>query len=329
MSNGKTILVVDDNEDNVEILRAHLSSRGYIVSIARDGRTAIDSIYASHPNLVLLDVMMPVMTGIEVVEQIKTDSSLPFIPIILQTALDTTDNIVDGLNAGADDYISKPINLRELDARVRSLLRIKTLQDSLAERERELSALNEKLLITSQVDGLTNIANRRHIDERLVELWEHSLRYNEDISIVMCDIDHFKNVNDTHGHIAGDEVLKKFAHLLKATARGIDKIGRYGGEEFLIVLPGTGLEAALTFAERVRKAIESHTFSYDGGTLNCTASIGVSSWPHQPLHGQDALVNAADKALYAAKKLGRNRVISYASREFNESSSTKQSQQNA
>ncbi len=329
MSNGKTILVVDDNEDNVEILRAHLSSRGYIVSIARDGRTAIDSIYSSHPNLVLLDVMMPIMTGIEVVEQIKADTSLPFIPIILQTALDTTDNIVDGLNSGADDYISKPINLRELDARVRSLLRIKTLQDSLAERERELSALNEKLLITSQVDGLTNIANRRHLDERLVELWEHSLRYNEDISIVMCDIDHFKNVNDTHGHVAGDEVLKKFAHLLKATARGIDKIGRYGGEEFLIVLPGTGLEAALTFAERVRKAIESHTFSYDGGTLNCTASIGVSSWPHQPLHGQDALVNAADKALYAAKKLGRNRVISYASREFNESSSTKQSQQNA
>lgn len=329
MSNGKTILVVDDNEDNVEILRAHLSSRGYIVSIARDGRTAIDSIYSSHPNLVLLDVMMPIMTGIEVVEQIKADTSLPFIPIILQTALDTTDNIVDGLNSGADDYISKPINLRELDARVRSLLRIKTLQDSLAERERELSALNEKLLITSQVDGLTNIANRRHLDERLIELWEHSLRYNEDISIVMCDIDHFKNVNDTHGHVAGDEVLKKFAHLLKATARGIDKIGRYGGEEFLIVLPGTGLEAALTFAERVRKAIESHTFSYDGGTLNCTASIGVSSWPHQPLHGQDALVNAADKALYAAKKLGRNRVISYASREFNESSSTKQSQQNA
>ena len=313
----KKILVVDDHEDNIELLRARLEARGYEVHGANDGQAALDQVEKVCPDLILLDVMMPKMDGMEVVRRLKANSKLPFIPVIMQTALDSTENKVEGLDAGADDYITKPINFAELEARVNSLLRIKSLQSALAARERELSDLNNKLTEISLTDGLTQVENRRSLEERLNEMWQHSVRLHEPIAIVMCDIDKFKSVNDTYGHQAGDSVLKEFAQLLKAEAREIDRVGRYGGEEFLLILPGTVLDAAVTFAERLREKVEKHTFTYEGGTLCRTMSCGVAASPHPRVKDQEALLKAADDALYVAKETGRNRVIRFDGAEFN------------
>jgi two-component system, cell cycle response regulator len=317
-SNRKKILVVDDHEDNVEVLRARLEARGYEVEGANDGQSALDTVHRFIPDLILLDVMMPDMDGLEVVRRLKADRNLPFIPVIMQTALDSTERMVAGLEAGADDYVTKPINFAGLEARVRSLLRIKKLQEDLGEREKELSQMNDKLLHISLTDGLTGVDNRRALEQRLHEMFEHSLRLHEPISCVMSDIDHFKKVNDTYGHAAGDEVLKQFAAILAAEAREIDRVGRYGGEEFLLLLPGTVLDSAVTFAERVRQRVEANTFSFESGTLTRTVSLGVASWPHPRIHGREGMLKAADDALYVAKEMGRNRVVRFDSAEFNE-----------
>jgi len=311
------ILVVDDHEDNIELLRARLEARGYEVYGANDGQAALDQVDRVRPDLILLDVMMPKMDGMEVVRRLKTNKNLPFIPVIMQTALDSTENKVEGLDAGADDYITKPINFAELEARVNSLLRIKALQSDLAAREKELSELNDRLRQISLTDGLTQVENRRSLEERLNEMWLHSVRLHEPIALVMCDIDWFKSVNDNHGHQAGDSVLKEFAQLLKAEAREIDRVGRYGGEEFLLILPGTVLDAAVTFAERLREKVEHHTFTYAGGKLCRTMSCGVAGSPHPRVKDQEALLKASDDALYVAKETGRNRVVRFDGAEFN------------
>ena len=225
----KRILVVDDHEDNIELLRARLEARGYEVEGASDGQAALDAVERICPDLILLDVMMPKMDGMEVVRRLKAKSEaneLPFIPVIMQTALDSTENKVEGLGAGADDYITKPINFAELEARVNSLLRIKALQVTLEARDKELSELNDQLTRISLTDGLTQIENRRSLNERLHEMWQHSVRLHEPISLVMCDIDKFKSVNDNYGHQAGDSVLKEFAQLLKSEAREIQSVCR-------------------------------------------------------------------------------------------------------
>lgn len=311
------ILVVDDHEDNIELLRARLEARGYEVHGANDGHAALESVERICPDLILLDVMMPKMDGIEVVRRLKANEKLPFIPVIMQTALDSTENKVEGLDAGADDYITKPINFAELEARVNSLLRIKKLQTQLKERENELSELNDRLRQISLTDGLTGVENRRSLEERLKEMWSHSIRLHEPIALILCDIDKFKSVNDNYGHQAGDAVLKEFAQLLKDEAREIDRVGRYGGEEFLLILSGTVLDAAVTFAERLREKVENHTFSFEGGTLCRTMSCGVAGSPHPKVKDQEALVRAADDALYVAKESGRNRVIRFDGTEFN------------
>src|SRR5882724_7366274 len=314
------ILIVDDHEDNIELLRARLEARGYIVDGANDGQQALEQVEKVCPDLILLDVMMPKMDGMEVVRRLKAKiaaKELPFIPVIMQTALDSTENKVEGLDAGADDYITKPINFAELEARVNSLLRIKALQSSLSARERELSELNDKLRQISLTDGLTQIENRRSLEDRLHDMWQHSVRLLEPIALVMCDIDKFKAVNDQYGHQAGDSVLKEFAQLLKGEAREIDRVGRYGGEEFLLILPGTVLDAAVTFAERLREKVEHHIFTYAGGTLCRTMSCGVAGSPHPRVKDQEALLKASDDALYVAKETGRNRVVRFDGAEFN------------
>jgi diguanylate cyclase (GGDEF)-like protein len=310
------ILVVDDHEDNIEVLRVRLDSWGYLTASAYNGADALAYVEQTPPDLILLDVMMPEMDGNEVARRIKGNKALPFIPIIMQTALDSTEDKVEGLEAGADDYITKPIDFAELRARLRSMLRIKRLQEALEEREKELLEVNKKLTYMSQTDGLTGLDNRRHLNERIEEMFQHAQRLNEPFSCVMCDLDKFKSVNDTYGHQAGDEVLKQLAAILKEEAREIDRVGRYGGEEFMLLLPGTVLDAAVTFAERVRKRIEGHTFTFDGGTLTRTASFGVSGWPHPAIDQCDGLVRAADDALYVAKETGRNRVIRYDGDDF-------------
>jgi two-component system cell cycle response regulator len=314
---GARILVVDDHEDNIEVLRLRLESWGYVTDAVKDGAAALRVVEQTPPDLILLDVMMPEVSGIEVARRVKANRSLPFIPIIMQTALDSTEAKVEGLEAGADDYITKPIDFAELKARLRSMLRIKRLQEALEERERELLEVNERLRHMSQTDGLTGLDNRRHLNDRLEEMFQHAQRLAEPFSCVMCDLDHFKSVNDTYGHQAGDEVLKQLSAILKEEAREIDRVGRYGGEEFMVLLPGTVLDAAVTFAERVRKRIEGHTFSFPGGSLSRTASFGVSGWPHPKIKACDSLVRAADDALYVAKEMGRNRVIRFDGADFN------------
>jgi diguanylate cyclase (GGDEF)-like protein len=304
------ILIVDDHPDNVDLLRDRLEARGYRTIIARDGEEALAAVAGQPaPDLILLDVMLPRMSGIEVAKQIKADKSLPFTPIIMQTALDSTEDEVVGLDAGADDYITKPINFKQLEARVRSALRIKTLQDEVERQKAELARL-------AQTDALTGIDNRRYLETRLEETYEHSKRLLEPFTVVMCDLDHFKSVNDTHGHQAGDAVLRTLAQLLKDEAREIDRVGRYGGEEFMLILPGTTPDAAVTFAERVRKSVEQRTFAFEGGSVSRTISCGVAGWPHPRLKDIDALVRAADDALYVAKETGRNRVVRFDSPEF-------------
>ena len=312
---GARVLIVDDHEDNVELLKARLEARGYEIVTACDGQSALDTIARQAPDLILLDVMMPGVDGIEVARRVKADSSLPFIPIIMQTALDATESKVEGLDAGADDYITKPINFAELEARVKSLLRIKALQEDLSQRERQLAEANDRLRHMSQTDALTELDNRRYVEERLVEMFGHALRFNEPLACVMCDLDRFKPVNDTHGHQAGDAVLRQFARILRDEAREIDRVGRYGGEEFILLLPGTTADAAAIFAERVRARVEDETFVFPGGSLRMTMSCGVASWPHEAVASSDALVKAADDALYTAKETGRNRVVRFGSDE--------------
>ena len=304
MQGAVHVLIVDDHPDNIDLLKDRLEARGYATLTAQDGEEALAVVEAAQPmpDLILLDIMLPRLAGLEVARLIKGNKELPFIPIIMQTALDSTQDKVDGLDAGADDYITKPINFAELEARVRSLLRIKALQDQV-----------ERL---SKTDALTEIDNRRHLEQRLEETFEHSLRMQEPFACVMCDLDKFKSVNDTYGHQAGDAVLRQLAALLKIAAREIDRVGRYGGEEFMLILPGATAEAAVTFAERVRKSVEEHTFAFDGGSVQRTISCGVAGWPHTRITNVDALVRAADDALYVAKEQGRNRVIRFDSDEF-------------
>jgi diguanylate cyclase (GGDEF)-like protein len=303
------ILIVDDHEDNVELLRARLEHRGFICTTARDGVEALAAVEAEPPDLLLLDLMMPRMDGFEVARRIKRNPNLPFIPIIVQTALDDVEHKVEGLDAGADDYITKPINFAELEARVRSMLRIKRLHE-------DLEIANVRLQQVATTDGLTGVYNRGHIEQRLHEMFEHAVRLHEPLSCVMFDIDHFKSVNDRYGHQVGDAVLRQFAKMIVGVARDIDKVGRYGGEEFMVLLPGTVLDSAVTFAERARLEVEQHLFRIDGTTLRRTVSCGVAGWPHPGIEHREHLVRAADDALYVAKALGRNRVVRFDGAEF-------------
>jgi two-component system cell cycle response regulator len=309
-TNAPLILIVDDHPDNVEVLKVRLGALGYRIATAGDGETALEMVAKQPPDLILLDVMMPRMDGNEVAKRIKADSSLPFIPIIMQTALDTTRSKVTGLDAGADDYVTKPINYPELQARMNSALRLKKARD-------ELAAKNVQLAEMAITDSLTGVFNRRHLDVLLDEMFEHSVRLHEYLALAMFDIDHFKQVNDRFGHQAGDAVLGQFSRLLKHLARDIDRIGRYGGEEFVVLLPGTGLDAGVTFAERVRQEVEAHKFEYEGGALECTVSVGVAAWKHPRIQTRQQLVKSADDSLYIAKSLGRNRVIRFDGPEFN------------
>ena len=302
------ILVVDDHPDNVEIINARLSSRGFTIETASNGEEALARVQANPPHLILLDVMMPLMDGYEVSRRIKNDDTLPYIPIILVTARDSTQDKVEGLDAGADDYLTKPVNFPELEARVRSMLRIKRLQDELDQKNRELEEVNRRLRRLSITDGLTELFNHRHVHELLHEEFERSKRSGEPLSVVMLDLDRFKQVNDTYGHPTGDVILYETARILKETAREIDMVGRYGGEEFIVILPGTDEDAAEQFAERARQAVVEHVYRDEQTEVRMTLSGGVASYPGAGVDEPDVLIRKADEALYRAKSGGRNRI---------------------
>ena len=299
------ILVVDDNQDNIEIIATRLRFRGYEILEASDGAQALELVRESAPDLILLDVMLPDIDGYEISRRIKGADDLPFIPIILVTARDSTQDKVAGLDAGADDYLTKPINFPELEARVRSMLRIKRLQDELEEKNRELERL-------SVSDGLTGLFNHRHIHGLLYEEYERVERTKDCMSVAMFDLDRFKSVNDTYGHQAGDRVLIELADVLRETARDIDRLARYGGEEFMALLPETCIDDAAVFVERVRREVARRPFDIGRAEpLRMTLSAGVATYPHEMIDGVETLVRLADEALYAAKAAGRDRIVRF------------------
>jgi diguanylate cyclase (GGDEF)-like protein len=317
---GRTVLIVDDEPANILHVREGLASQGYIFREAYDGAAALSAIREQRPDLIIMDVEMPRLGGVEVCRIIKANSGeggFGFIPIILMTARQAGGK-VEGLELGADDYLVKPFDMLELSARVKSMLRLKALQDALVEKNRELDRANkelaarrEELLALTRTDALTGLHNRRYFDERLAEEFARSSRYHSPLSLVLLDIDHFKRINDTYGHPFGDEVLKAVAFALKGCLREVDFVARYGGEELVSLLPETGPHEALLACERVRASIAALQLEYtgpDGATqlVRCTASLGVASVPAPDLLSMEELLRAADTSLYAAKAAGRN-----------------------
>lgn len=304
------VLVVDDVPLNRKLQKTYLESVGYQVLLATDGVEALQRIDEESPDLILLDVMMPKMNGFQVCRRLKSIENTRFIPIIMVTALNEIEDKVKGIEAGADDFISKPFNKLELLARVKSLLRIKYLHDELELKIKELEIAQSKLIQLAITDGLTELYNYRYFKEQLTQEIIRAKRHNNYLSIAMIDIDYFKNYNDTHGHPAGDLVLKTMADLLRNNIRKIDIAARYGGEEFALILAETDKQAAGFVANKIKNLIEQQKFNYEETQPNgkLTISMGIATFPDDAMT-LDALVKIADQRLYRAKKAGRNRVV--------------------
>jgi two-component system cell cycle response regulator len=319
---GRKVLVVDDDRASAAHVLATLASEGYTLLEAHNGAQALSVLRAQRPDLLVMDVEMPGLGGVEVCRIIKAnqgEEGFGFVPIILVTARQGSRK-VEGLELGADDYLVKPFVPEELCARVKSMLRLKALQDALVEKNRELEEANreldrkrEELLALSRTDSLTGLANRRHFEERLAQEVARADRYSTPLSCVLLDVDHFKRLNDTFGHPFGDEVLRQVSQAARGVLREVDVLARYGGEELVALLPQTGPQEALAVAERVRQSVEALVLPYRSTSgeltqVRCTASLGVATLPLAGLTSATRLLQAADTALYAAKQAGRNRV---------------------
>jgi diguanylate cyclase (GGDEF)-like protein len=317
---GRLVLLVDDDRGVLELLRRGLEPQGYRFVEAEDGTQALTAIRKHHPDLILMDVEMPGLGGVEVCRIVKANqgAGFAFTPVILMTA-GRSSGKVEGLELGADDYLIKPFDMLELSARVKSMLRLKALQDTLVEKNKELDRINheleEKRAVLehlSRTDGLTGLVNRRHFEERLAAEWARSERYRAPLSCMLLDIDHFKKVNDTWGHPFGDVVLKEVAAVARRALRDVDVIARYGGEEIIALLPETSPDEAWRAAERVRMGVEAMRLTCrtvePPEQVRCTASIGVSTAPSPAVESAEQLVQIADACLYEAKQGGRNQV---------------------
>ncbi len=286
------VLIVDDDVDALAIARLRLKQDGYIITSAGSGREGLAKARGDSPDLILLDVQMPGRSGFEVCEELKSDQELCNIPVIFLSAADDISEKVKGLDLGAVDYVTKPFDIFELRARVRAALRTKRLQDL--------------LFMYSEVDSLTEIYNRRVLMERLHQEWNRTIRSHGVVSFIMVDIDRFKLVNDTFGHPVGDEVLLKIAYILSRSIRSGDVVGRYGGEEFGIIMVNSTAKEACIAANRYRHEIELAIFKSKKREFSITASFGVADSRERNTAAE--LVSAADSALYQAKEAGRNRV---------------------
>jgi two-component system cell cycle response regulator len=303
------VLAAEDNPVFQSILRTMLTKWGYQAVIARDGDEALRALQSEDsPRLAILDWMMPGVDGLEVCRQVRAANREPYIYILLLTARADSQDLVDGMDAGADDYLTKPFNAHELRVRLRAGCRILDLQNELLETR---EALREQ----ATHDGLTLLFNRTAIMEVLRHEIGRAERERQPLAVLMVDLDSFKHINDTYGHLDGDDVLREAARRMKAAGRCYDSIGRYGGEEFLIVLPGCDAADACIQAERVRELVAGAPLPAGSAKHHVTCSIGVSSLGVSgrgvsgTLHADaDSLIREADEALYQAKSQGRNRV---------------------
>jgi diguanylate cyclase (GGDEF)-like protein len=301
MSNEEgTVLVAEDSLVVRALLRAQLRERGYSVVEAADGEQALARARETRPDVILLDVDMPKRDGFDVIAEMKDDPELATVPVVFITGRTTADDAVRGLDMGAHDYLRKPFEAAELTARVHAALRTKRLQD-------ELRALNLELSRLANTDTLTGLANRRYLDEELTRLVSRCERHGGPLSLLIADVDHFKKVNDVHGHAVGDETLVALAGRLTERLRAEDVVGRWGGEEFLVLVPDVDRRGAETVAEALREQVSGRPLDTAAGPLKLTLSVG---WTFR-LEGDtpDDLLRRADAALYEAKQAGRDRVV--------------------
>ncbi len=287
------VLIVDDSPDAIRLASARLSKENVEVISSNGGPEALKAVRAHEPDLVLLDVDMPEVSGFEVCRRLKEDPELLHIPVIFLTAVDAPAEKVRGLDLGAVDYVTKPFDAFELRARVRAALRTKHYQDLLTER--------------AHIDPLTGLPNRGALDDRLEQAWARAMRRGGDLSVLMMDVDHFKKVNDDHGHAVGDEVLQQIAHTLRAQCRTNDLPARYGGEEFAVIVPEEHASAARKLAERVRGEVGELRIESRTGVIRPAVSVGVAD--SSAAATQEDLIELSDAALYKAKQTGRNRVV--------------------
>ena len=319
-ANGHQILIVDDSARARVLVESALRAQGY------DRLTTVDSAQAAFQalglhaetertppafDLILMDLLMPEVDGIEACRQIKSCQRFTDVPLIMVTAEDSPECLKAAFDAGAMDYVKKPVNRVELAARVQSALRLKQETDCRKARESELVELTEKLRQLSSLDGLTGIANRRSFDDELARIWRRAQREGGSVSLVMIDIDHFKCYNDAYGHPAGDECLRRVAEVLRSNVnRPFDLAARYGGEEFAVLLPDTHGAGAEIVAEQMRALVESLGIPHCRSSANraVTISCGVAVAAPTPDLEPASLIAQADRRLYEAKHAGRNRV---------------------
>jgi diguanylate cyclase (GGDEF)-like protein len=304
------ILVVDDSRTQLDWLVEVLEREGYGVATAQEGRDAIRKVKRDPPDLVLLDMILPDMDGLEVLRIVKARPEDQFIPVIILSVKSDVDTKVAGLRIGADDFLAKPFAEAEILARCAAMLRIKHLQEKLREAQRKLEE-------QSVTDALTGLKNRRFFDERLHEEFRRAQRYGDYLSLIMIDLDHFKEVNDRFGHPAGDLVLREAASLIRASIRDPDICARYGGEEFAVILPKTHMSGALAVAERIWRELGAKDYAVSvaaatrAPTIRVTASLGVAFYPSKDISTGEILLRVSDQALYQAKRAGRNTICLY------------------
>ncbi|MEY2461453.1 MAG: two-component system, cell cycle response regulator [Acidimicrobiaceae bacterium] len=291
------VLIGEDSLVVREVLRWHLDAHGFEIVETADGEEAVRLATLRPPSVILLGLELGGIGGFEALARLKADPALASIPVLFITGHTDTSDLVEGLHLGAHDYLRKPFEPAEVIARVRAAARLKKLQDELLERNAELYRI-------SRADPLTGLANRRHLDEQLVVQATAARRHGYPLSVVLIDVDQFKAINDTYGHSSGDDVLCEIAHRLNATARGEDIVGRWGGEEFVVIVPHCDAEASYAVGERFREAVSNGPIeTRDDDVIPVTVSVGCSG-------GHDELlIERADVALYAAKERGRNRTV--------------------
>ncbi|HVK60977.1 MAG TPA: diguanylate cyclase [Bdellovibrionales bacterium] len=295
----KLILAVDDDPDCLAISTATLEHQGFLVEKASSAEEALEKLKKFTPDLMLLDINMPGMSGLDAIAQIRKRDQ--YFSVIFVSARNQTDDIVRGLDAGADDYICKPYDPVELLARVKAHLRIKDLTEKLEVANRRLQQLVD-------IDDLTGLYNMRSVYQKLENEIARARRFGRAVGVVMMDMDNFKNVNDTNDHLFGSFVLSEVGKLISDNIRQVDFGARYGGDEFLIALSETTIEGAALFCERLRAVIEGYRFKSPTSAMNLTASIGLAVIEPATHPNIDAksLVRAADNALYKAKRNGKN-----------------------